>query len=804
MGGGGKGGGGGGSTVVGYKYYWGMHLVLAHSVSAVLELRFGDRLAWTGYMANGYSGVENPDGSSPYQYTDVDAGDPVPPDSELLKYDKTWETGIPAGSTTQPYAPVPGYMHLDATTLFSNNEGGVAGRVDFLSGSQTQPRHPYLYSRVSHLVSAARRVASLVFRRCYMGNNPYMRKLGVKAVRLWPADPDENWAVVGESAVPYDGMSIGAHDYDMNPAHIIYECLVNRDWGRGLAASDIDLASFTAAATRLYDESFGLSILWNRENSVEDFIKTILEHIDGLLYEVPSSGKVGIRLLRGDYTVGSLPVLGPDQIESVEQYYRPGWGAVTNKVFVVWKDDMNNEKTVYAKDQAAINMQGSVVSETLSMPGIRHVELAQRVADRELAQRTGALAQVTVVAVRDAAKDLLPGSVFVWQWPEYGVVSMVLRVLKAEHGPITGGTVRLTCTQDVFAEPVISGVAAPTPVPWTPPGGEPQAATLARINEAPYWFVIQYLTGEYSFLLAEFDDDSAAAMVMAVSPQADSGSFSAVFDAGAGYDEDAGLSGVWCPGGTVTAAMTSAATTLTVASPSDFQLVKVGQLLFVDDEIMLVQGVSGYTVTVARGVLDTVPQAHAAGAACFFAVSPLLPKTEYATGETVATKLLTQTVGASLDIDDAPAMSVTMASRFARPYPPGKVRVNGEAWPASITGDLVLTWASRNRTQQTAYIVTQDEDSVTPEAGTTYNVRIYGENAQLLRTVTGITGTSYTYPEADEVADGGLNRRQTALTVARESERDGLVSWQAHQRSFTRPDVYAVTEAVVVSDAVEA
>ena len=211
----------------------------------------------------------------------------------------------------------------------------------------------------------------------------------------------------------------------MNPAHIIYMCLRNAEWGRGLSVDEIDVASFTSAATTLYDELFGLSYYWNRESDVEDLIKMILEHIDGLLYEIPSTGKIGLKLLRDDYVVGSLPTLGPDEITSVEQYYRPGWGEVTNEVKVVWQNDLNEAKTVYSRDQAAINMQGSVVSETLNFPGIRHAELAQRVADRELTQRTAALAQVTLVVPYTHAKALLPGSVFVWEWPEYGITSMV-------------------------------------------------------------------------------------------------------------------------------------------------------------------------------------------------------------------------------------------------------------------------------------------------------------------------------------------------------------------------------------------
>lgn len=52
MSGGGK-GGGSSSAVVGYKYYWGLHVVIAHEVEAVLGLRFGDKYGWEGVVREG-------------------------------------------------------------------------------------------------------------------------------------------------------------------------------------------------------------------------------------------------------------------------------------------------------------------------------------------------------------------------------------------------------------------------------------------------------------------------------------------------------------------------------------------------------------------------------------------------------------------------------------------------------------------------------------------------------------------------------------------------------------------------------
>ena len=52
----------------------------------------------------------------------------------------------------------------------------------------------------------------------------------------------------------------------------------------GYPASDLDDASFSAAAVTLYGEGFGLSLLLNREETIESLVLAILEHIDGVLY----------------------------------------------------------------------------------------------------------------------------------------------------------------------------------------------------------------------------------------------------------------------------------------------------------------------------------------------------------------------------------------------------------------------------------------------------------------------------------------------------------------------------------------
>jgi hypothetical protein len=237
----------------------------------------------------------------------------------------------------------------------------------------------------------------------------------------------------------------------------------------------------------------------------------------------------------------------------------------------------------------------------------------------------------------------------------------------------------------------------------------------------------------------------------------------------------------------------------------DLDAVEEGSYAYLGPEVVKVEAISTSTetITVSRGVLDTVPQTHAAGTRVWFADGAYGgDEIEYTDGEVVKAKLLTLTGRGQLAIGSATERTVTMDSRFDRPYPPGNVQVNGAAYPASVSGDLAFTWRHRDRTQQTAYLVLQTENSIGPEAGTTYTLRLYTAAGVLKRTYSGLTGTSQAYSNAQEIADFGAV--QGALRFELESLRDGLASYQKHSIWVYRTLSLTVAdpESVVAVDAV--
>ncbi|WP_017365807.1 phage tail protein [Methylococcus capsulatus] len=664
---------------------------------------------------------------------------------------------------------------IDNPNLFGGEEreGGVQGPVDILMGGPTQGRNAYLQERLGADVPAFRGVVSLILRRVWVAAmNPYIKPWSVRAKRV----PRQWYAAKAEISG------------DANPAHIVRECLTNGEWGMGYPTSDIDDASFTAAADTLHAEGFGLSLLWNKEETIEDFILSVLRHVDGLLYVHPRTGIFTLKLARADYTLSSLPTFDPGNILRIEEFTRPSWGEITNQVTVVYRDGTTDKDgSVTVQDIAAVQLNGGVVATTVNYPGISRAELANRVAMRELKQLVSPLAKCTFVANRQAS-GLNIGDVVKLSWPPYGIDQMVMRVARIAYGELANGAVRVECVQDIFGLPQ-SVYSAPPPSGWTEPTSLPAPCPHQTLFEVPYWSVVKDFTGESQSLLGDIDDLDGLVAACGSRPSSDAFGFKALARVSGSFT-DKGF-GIFTPTAVLTAMLPQSAVQVSVGLTSGIGLEEVtaGGLTVIDGEWLKVVSLdlATQTVTLERGMLDTVPASHPAGSRIWFVDGfrhYLTP--EYVAGETVRVKLLTRTARGTLPEAAATEMSLPLNKRFIRPYCPGNAQINGKRYPTAVAGEINVSWATRNRQSQTAYLVLQTEGAITPEAGQTVTVRFYNENGSLRRTVSGIAGSGTTWPLAQELADSGLGRVNAHVKVEIEASRDGYVSWQKHVIEFDR------------------
>lgn len=289
-----------------------------------------------------------------------------------------------------------------------------------------------------------------------------------------------NWRLIGYK---FDQLAA------MNPAHIIFECLTNREWGRGLPRSKIDSTSFTQAAQQLFDEGFGLCMKWTRKESISAFIQVVLNHIAGSLYQSRQTGLMTLKLIRGDYDINSMPVYTTEN--GLLEVKPSGVGSASssvNAITVKWHDPINDEdRTVSVKNTAAIVRNGGAVNSTTNdYTGIPNAGLALRVAQRDLRAASTNLRRFTVVADR-TLDHLHPGEVFVLRDDSRGVPTMAVRIGRANYGTLVSGKVTFEVVQDVFTLPSASFVAE-VPNTHTPPDTTPCVDEQTAF-EAPYFLL---------------------------------------------------------------------------------------------------------------------------------------------------------------------------------------------------------------------------------------------------------------------------------------------------------------------------
>jgi hypothetical protein len=539
---------------------------------------------------------------------------------------------------------------------------------------------------------------------------------------------------------------------DMNPAHIIRECLTNSDWGLGHGDTDIG-PSFALAADTLFAEGFGLSLLWQRESTIEDFIAEVLKHIDAYLHVDRRSGSWGLRLIRADYDPATLPVFDDTNVIDWGELGRREAADLVNSVTVKFADARTDRTgSVSVTDTALVQLMGQVVSATVDYPGIRFERLAVRVAERDLRALSAPLLSGEITVNR-AGAGLEPGDVIVLRSPRQGLEGVVVRVVELDHGDGRANGVRLKIAEDVFALGTTALVGGETPAPARLIVA-PKPLGRRMVQEAPYWLLVQALGhAQVDALLAE-DPDVGALVAAGERPSPDALSAQLWTDPGQGYVLEETVEFVPTALLAVDVTDDPAETVLAVADWTGLEEVAVGTLAVVGAELVRIDGVSATTLTVGRGCLDTVPQAHATGTAviCWQQLGDAT-EPRFAAGEIIAAKLLPETGFGTLPLAQAPSDQVTMASRAIRPLPPGSLKANGVylADPNALNkGPVELTWAHRDRLAQTSSIFDDyTAGNIGPEPGVAYVVEI--------RWVDPVTGAAREPPAAELDAGTGTS-----------------------------------------------
>lgn len=558
-----------------------------------------------------------------------------------------------------------------------------------------------------------------------------------------------------------------ANVIDMNPAHIIHECLTDTLWGMGTPLAALDDDAFRAAADALYLEGFGLSLLWTRQTSIQDFVQEILDHIQAVLYVDPATGLLTLSLIRGDYDPDTLDILDPDNAD-LSSFSRKLWGDIVNEIIVTWTNPENEqEETIVAQDDASIAIQGGIVSDSRNYYGVRTASLAQDLAYRDLRSAGQPLASCSAEVDR-SQWTLRPASVVKLTWPEYGLSELVMRVQSIDYGKPGEPMIKLSLIEDVFGLD-IGAYDSPPSSSWIDPSAAPAAIDSADVEifTLPYFFSL-------GTTIAAFVDSpaypEAIAGVLATTESDDTFAIE-LWDEitlSGGSTEWQKLSNLNVIGrGELAADLDAEAATSNVTfanitgqtAPEISGFVIIGDAGEAGNEIALISSDAGGDYDLVRGCLDTIPRAWPAGSPVWFVNDDTLYEDSLirSAGETVDYKLLPRTSQGLLDLADATLESYTLTERPWLPNRPANVLADGAAWSSEDSpidardrADpwVTVTWAIRNRLDEDALILSWTDASGTAETGQTTTIEVRAIDNTLLDTHDGLTGTTFDVPDS--------------------------------------------------------
>ena len=683
-----------------------------------------------------------------------------------------------------------GPITINLPNLFGGTSqgGGLIGTIYYYTGSFTTARNTWLASLLDANVPAYNGFCRAVFQDFYFGTSTSLKLPNFELQRL-TSGLNPTYAIM-------------PNGYDLNPMEVMFQVLTG-GWGVfNSPTADIEYFSWVIGAITLYNEGRGMSIQIQNKIDGKTFLNEVLQYIDGLMYEEITTGKLVVRLLRNDYTVGSLQTLYTSDVISLDNFEKTTWDATFNLVRVQFKNRANSydNSVAIAPDFANINFQGGIVSTDITSVCAYDATAANVFAASQLSFLNVPLYKYKVTTTRKAA-NWRPGDVFVLNYIPYNNMVMVSRILEVDLGQLDDNKVILQCVQDKYAAsaPVF---AAPAPTQYTAPN------TLATNVTTRLLFTPPHFLSTFDSTEAISTFDTAGRMyVLALAPSGASASFDAlesldnfVTDPAitlndANYSISGSLYASYAStvGSTATLIDTSAVfrvsglSALMIGNLKQFstlaQAANGDALILINSEIMSYVGFvdngdgSVTITTLYRGLLDTVPGTHTAGDRVWFlSGSDGLMNMLVNSASTAYVKLLDNTPTQTLDAATATIFSATQSGRAGLPYRPNYLTLNASRTPTTTTGATSITVAWRNRSRSNPQLAVYNDADSGLESGVQTRVRwrvgsggyttvnVTSGNSTTLA-VTGLTGTLEVIVDSQIILNSKFSQTTDTLTM---------------------------------------
>ena len=196
------------------------------------------------------------------------------------------------------------------------------GSVDFYFGTNDQAVNPKVAEIISDptLNTPYRNMCWAFFDDCFIGQ--YNRTPTYKFIMK----------KIPEYSFSTDKATI--QKFDVNPANSMYYILSNL---AGLPVSWLDSDDFETIANTLFDESRGICVLLDRQQSVLSYLESINSHVDNII-RYGADAKFHPKLIRDDYDVGSIPTIDESVMLEDPSFSRGSWIDTVNELKVQYNE----------------------------------------------------------------------------------------------------------------------------------------------------------------------------------------------------------------------------------------------------------------------------------------------------------------------------------------------------------------------------------------------------------------------------------------------------------------------------------
>ena len=616
---------------------------------------------------------------------------------------------------------------------------------------------------------------------------------------------------------------------DANPAEVLYEMHVNKDWGLAEADDLINIIALRQIGEKLQKEKVGISVPLTSITTAGQLIDSICDHINAVKFSEPSNGLLTYKLIRNDlaeYKTGLKPpeeekdlkdmvFLNESNIISIS-FTRLDWRETVSEIEATFTDRAALYETGSLSDSDSANVEinnGIITSKSYSYPYFTTAEQALWAVKRELMQQGYPLAAISIEGNR-MLYQLRIGDVICLDFPPYGIKSMLCRVIDVNLGDFQEGKINIELLEDIFSL-AKTDFGFSNSTEWKPAPLYPTGVQLFTYVELPY--EIMKVADTYVFAMAVQPDivtenwtiwrKKAESEFMTTNTMSKwTAAARLVYD----YDEftDAeDMIGIEIIdlGGIENLRLTA----LTNSETDIVSARRGGKVLMIGDELMAWSNIipmpnGHYKIEgLIRGIFDTVPQAHGNGDIIYFFQSGHYANVTTGgpvclAGNTVDEfyNITTNTVEHQEDFDKDKVRNLSTVRRAERPAPPGKIRMTAHLLYDAlhrdiIAGDLSITWVPRNKRISYGCVGQSDEIdywsqlNFEPPETLTYLVQVYNDATLLKEYTYAGTVNEFDYAWADRVKDGeNLAGILGETTIKIYAKLNDLLSYQPQVRKF--------------------